>query len=95
MIDVHLLTSDDYQSITQKIEALEGKIAQLIQEKHQVKRREFLTVKEFLEILQISRGTFENMKKETDQSKFKVNFLKRGNRIYIPETEVRRYYEFY
>lgn len=95
MIDVHLLTSDDYQSITQKIEELEEKIAHLMKGKQQVKRSEYLTVIEFLAAIKVSRGTFENMRREANPAKFRVNSLKRNNKVYVPESEVERYYTFH
>lgn len=95
MIDVRLLTNEDYKSITQKIAELEEKIAQLMQEKQQVKRSEYLTVNEFLAAIKVSRGTFENMRREADPNKFRVNSLKRNNKVYVPESEVQRYYTFH
>lgn len=95
MLNVHLLTIEDYASITKKIEELEEKISLLMQEKQQAKKSDYLTVKEFIAEIKVSRGTFENMKNEDSPSKFKVNFIKRNNKLYVPQTEVKRYYTFY
>jgi hypothetical protein len=95
MLNVHLLTIEDYQSITEKIKELEGKLALLLEEKQQSSKGDYLTVKEFLAEVKVSRGTFENMKNESNPSKFRVNCIKRGNKIYVPKGEVKRFYTFY
>jgi len=93
MIDLKIITEEDMRLISSRIENLEKRLAELIQEKVSSSAdKNFISVKEFIDLIGVSRSTFENMKKEADPDRFRVDFRKRGRKVFVPYTEVDRFF---
>lgn len=93
MVNLNLITYEDYESLSKKVEALENKILQLLDKSQQEKKKDYLTVKEFMAEIGISRTSFENLRRESHPGKFRVNVIKRGGKVYIPSSELERYFQ--
>ncbi|MGM0947012.1 MAG: helix-turn-helix transcriptional regulator [Bacteroidota bacterium] len=93
-VNAKILTEEDLDILNQKIKDLEGKIFELMNRKqNEEPQKEFLSVKEFINLIGVSRSTFENMKNESDPNKFKIDFIRRGTRVFVPRREVDRYFK--
>jgi hypothetical protein len=94
MVDVKLITEEDMKVIFSRVEALEKRMAEVIEEKLSASvDKDFISVKEFIELIGVSRSTFENMKKEAQPDRFRVDFRKRGRKVFVPYTEVSRFFD--
>lgn len=93
MFELKVITEEDWVALNNKVANLERKISDLLEEKvSKSPGKEYLTVKEFIELIGVSRSTFENMKKETETGRFRVDFRKRGRKVFVPSTEVKRFF---
>jgi hypothetical protein len=71
----------------QKIEANQGKIIDALQNFKAIPPDEFLTAGEFMARCKISRWTFNQLRSEN-----KIKVIERARKLYVPETEVKRYF---
>lgn len=92
MINAKLVTFDDYETLRKRVEALEAQLLKSFSKVQEKSNKEYLSVKEFIDQIGVSRSTFENMRKETELGKFRLHIIKRGNRIYVPVKELQRYF---
>lgn len=93
MIELKVITEEDWVALNNKVANLEKKFADLLDEKvSKSPVKDYLTVREFIELIGVSRSTFENMKKETEAGRFRVDFRKRGRKVFVPSTEVERFF---
>lgn len=93
-MNIKIVSYEDYESLSKKVSELEQKISNIISLTVQEKKKEYLTVKEFLEETGISRTTFEKMRREKSQEKFRLDVIKRGGKVYIHSKEKDRFFNF-
>lgn len=93
-MNIQIVSYEDYESLSKKVIALEQKISKITSVSLEEKKKEYFTVKEFLEETGISRTTFEKMRREEDQHKFRLEVIKRGGKVYIHHKEKDRYFTF-
>jgi ACT domain-containing protein len=93
-MDLKIVSYEDYESLSKKVVELEKKMVELLSKSQVEKKKDFLSVKEFLEEVGISRTTFEKMRRECTPGKFRLNAVKRGGKLYVPSPERERYFTF-
>jgi hypothetical protein len=93
-MNLKIVNYEDYLTLSKKVELLEAKLSEVLHKAQHEKQKEFLTVKEFLEETGISRTTFEKMRREQHPEKFRLEAIKRGGKLYIPQEEKNRFFTF-
>jgi len=80
-----ILQGHALENLQQKIETILGKLNHL---QSQNKEDEYLTAVEFMEKTKMSRASFDEKRSNNE---FRV--IKKGRKVYVPASEVKRYFE--